>query len=516
MEAESLCSRKWLLHNGVCITITLTAVQSDCFDETLAFESEGRRKVVGKFDGGRMSSDGGSLLFREVEQKFNVIGRLAACCTDYQEPSRVEHSVPAILAQRIFALCMGYEDLNDHNRLRDDSVVALAARQDVTGAEQARIRDKSHPLAGASTLNRFELGVAESTATDRHPRIVSHFEKMDALLVALFTESYPAPPERIILDIDATDDPLHGRQEGRFYHGYYRGYCYLPLYITCGNHVTVARLRPSNIDASEGSVEELSRVVAQIRQQWPLVQILIRADGGFCRKQLKDWCEDNDLHYLLGLPRNPRLQATIAADMEAVWKQCVANGAAAGRFKSFQYCTLKSWRCAQRVVAKAEWLPGRRGYNARFVVTNLSEEHYDARHVYEYLYCARGDMENRIKEQQLALFADRTSTSMMRSNQLRLYFSTFANALMTIVKEVGLRGTQMATAQCQTFCMRLVKIATVMVVSTRRYRLSIPSAYPWPSLFTRVLANVRVFERAPMVSAPVRPPLSCGASLSPG
>ncbi len=231
------------------------------------------------------------------------------------------------------------------------------------------------------------------------------------------------------------------KREGRFYHGYYRGYCYLPLYIRCGHHVLVARLRPSNIDASEGSVEELSRVVAQIRQQWPQVQILIRGDGGFCRKQLMDWFEDHDLHYVLGLPRNPRLQATFAADMEAVQKKCVANGAAARRFKSFRYRTLKSWRYARRVVAKAEWLPGRRGSNARFVVTNLSEEHYDARHVYEDLYCARGDMENRNKEQQLALFADRTSTSKLHSNQLRLYFSTFANALMTIVKEVGLRGT---------------------------------------------------------------------------
>ena len=358
--------------------------------------------------------------------------------------------------------------------------------------------------------------MAKSAATDRCKRIVAGFEKMDALLVALFTESHTAPPERIILDIDATDDPLHGRQEGRFYHGYYRDYCYLPLYITCGNHVLMARLRPSNIDASEGSVEELSRVEAQIRQQWPQVQILNRADGGFCHKQLMDWCEDSDLHYLLGLPRNPRLQATIAADMEAVLKECVANGAAARRFMRFQYCTLRSWRCARRVVAKAEWLPRRRGYNARFVVTNLSEEHYDKCHVNEDLYCARGDIENRIKEQQLAPFADRTSTSEMRSNQLRLYFSTFTNALMTIVKEVELRGTQMATAQCETIRMRLVKIATVMVVSTRRYRLSFSSAYPWPALFARVLANVRAFERAPIVSAPGRPPPACAAALSPG
>ncbi len=310
-------------------------------------------------------------------------------------------------------------------------------------------------------------------------------------------------------------DPALTTPEGRFYHVYCRGYCYLPLYITCGNHVLAARLRPSNIDASEGSVAELSRVVAQIRQQWPQVQILIRGDGGFCREPIMAWCEDNGLQYLLGLPRNTRLQATIVAEMEAVRQECVASGAAARRFKSFRYRTLKSWRCARRVVAKAEWLPGRRGYNARFVVTNLSEEHYDARHVYEDLYCARGDMENRNKEQQLALFADRTSTSKLHSNQLRLYFSTFANVLMTTIKERGLRGTEMVSAQCGTIRMRLVKIAAVLVVSTRRYRLSFSSAYPWPSLFARVLANVRAFERAPMESAPGRSPPAYGASHSP-
>ena len=359
-------------------------MQADCYGETLVFGDMGRRKVVGEFDGGHMSSDGGALLLREAEQKFDIIDRLAACFADYRDPSRVEHSVQRILGQRIFGLCLGYEDLNDHNRVRDDAVLALAAgRQDITGAQRVRARDKGHPLAGASTLNRFELGDAKTAPTDRYKRIAGDVDKIDALLVDLFTESREAPPERIILDIDATDEVLHGRQEGRFFHGYYGHYCYLPLYIMSGNHVLAARLRPSNIDGAQGSVEELSRVVAQIRQQWPQVEIWIRGDGGFCREELMAWCEENDLKFILGLSRNTRLQERIAAEMEESRQQCEATSAASRRFKSFEYRTLKSWSCARRVVAKAEWLPGMRGHNARFVVTNLSEELYDARHVYE-------------------------------------------------------------------------------------------------------------------------------------
>ena len=482
-------------------------MQADCYGETLVFGDMGRRKVVGEFDGGHMSSDGGALLLREAEQKLDVMGRLAACFTDYRDPSRVEHSVQQILGQRIFGLCLGYEDLNDHNRVRDDAVLALAAgRQDITGAQRVRARDKGHPLAGASTLNRFELGDAKTAPTDRYKRIAGDVDKIDALLVDLFTESREAPLEQIILDIDATDDPLHGRQEGRFFHGYYGHYCYLPLYIMSGNHVLAARLRPSNIDGAQGSVGELSRVVAQIRQQWPQVEIWIRGDGGFCREELMAWCEENDLKFILGLSRNTRLQERIAAEMEESRQQCEATSAASRRFKSFEYRTLKSWSCARRVVAKAEWLPGMRGHNARFVVTNLSEELYDARHVYEDVYCARGDMENRIKEQQLSLFADRTSTSRMQSNQLRLYCSTIANAIMTIIKEIALKGTEMATAQCGTIRVKLLKVAAVLRVSTRRYRLSFSSAYPWRSLFARALANLRAIERAPLLSAPRRGP----------
>lgn len=474
-----------------------------CPSNTLHFTKLERRNVVGNFDGGRMSSDGGGLLLREVEKQGNIIGRLAECFEDHRDPARVEHSVKRLVAQRVFGFCLGYEDLNDHDSLRDDPALALALEcSDITGQDRVRQRDKGHPLASSKTLNRLELSSEETAAEGRYKRVAADFEEMDALLVNLFMDSFPAPPERIILDLDATDDVLHGNQERRFYHGYYHTYCYLPLYIVCGNHVLVARLRRSNIDASEGSKQELARVVAQIRERWPEVEIWIRADSGFCRDAIMAWCEEHDVIYILG--RNKRLQKIIAPDMEASQKQCEATGKASRRFCSFSYKTLKSWSCQRRVVAKAEYLPGRRGYNARFVVTNLAEEDYDARPVYEDLYCVRGEMENRIKEQQLELFADRTSTSEMRSNQLRLYFSAFAHAIMARIKEQGLHGTEMASAQRGTIRTRLFKIAAVVRVSVRRCKLALSSTYPWQPLFERVLANLRA--AVPAIPELVHPP----------
>ena len=477
---------------------------TDCNVETLHFTGLGRRKVVAKFDGGRMSSDAGALLLREVNERCDLMGRFAECFTDYRDPDKVEHPLERLLAQRIFGLCLGYEDLNDHDRLRDDSALALAVGcTDIAGEARVRERDKGHPLAGANTLNRLELGVEETAASDRYKRVVADFDKIDALLVELFMESYQEPPERIILDLDATDDTIHGQQENRFFHGYYGKYCFLPLYIICGNHVLLSRLRPSNIDASKGATQELARVVAQIRTRWPEVQVWIRADSGFCREKIMAWCEANEVSYILGLARNKRLQAMIESEMEQSRKTCKASGEASRRFCCFSYQTVKSWSRARRTVAKAEYLPGLRGYTARFVVTNLGQQYSD-RHLYEDLYCARGDMENRIKEQQLSLFADRTSTSKMQSNQLRVYFSAIAHALMTRVKKWGLRGTELASAQCSTIRTRLFKTAVVVYASVRRFKLSLSSAYPWQELFARVLANLCV--GAPVVHAPARPP----------
>ena len=325
------------------------------------------------------------------------------------------------------------------------------------------------------------------------------------MLADLFMDVTGEEPENIVLDLDATDDAVHGQQEGRFFHGYYGHYCYLPLYIVSGKHVLTARLRPSNIDASAGTIEELAPVVARIRARWPQVPIWIRADAGFCRDDIMAWCEAQGLHYIIGMPRNARLQRIVEEAMQQSQATCEASGQPSRRFRSFEYRTKDSWSCARRVIAKAEWLPGPRGYNARFVVTNFSEDAYDARTLNEDLYCARGDMENRLKEQQQTLFADRTSASMMQSNQLRLYFSTVANTLMTIIKTVGLQGTAMAQAQCTTIRVRLLKIAALAVVSVRRVRLFLPEAYPWQQLFARVLSNLRGAVHATTVGARASP-----------
>ncbi|WP_419595299.1 IS1380 family transposase, partial [Thiolapillus sp.] len=337
------------------------------------------------------------------------------------------------------------EDLNDHDDLRKDSTLALlVGKRDLTGEQRVRKQDRGNPLAASSTLNRLELGLPESATSDRYKRIAADSDAMDRLLVDLFLESYRKPPQEIWLDLDATDDPLHGQQEGRFFHGYYRCYCYLPLYIFSGEHLLCARLRTADKDASSGSVDELQRIVGQIRARWPKTRIIIRADSGFCRDAIMAWCETNDVGYVLGLARNKRLQRALGKEMEAARLACERTGEAARCFRDFRYRTRKSWSCERRVIGKAEYLPGKA--NPRFVVTNLSPRDADAQHLYEDLYCARGEMEkfignefsrkprrgeaqgcaeqNRIKEQQLGLFADRTSSATLRANQLRLYFSS--------------------------------------------------------------------------------------------
>ena len=286
-------------------------MQTECTSAELEFEGLGRRRVVGRFDGGRMTSDGGALLLREADRVFNVTGRLAACFVDHRDPGRVEHGLRTLVAQRVMSLALGYEDLNDHDRLRKDAVLALASGcEDVTGEGRIRERDRDHPLAASSTLNRLELGTPERAATDRYRRIVADPGAIDRLLVDLFLETHAAPPREIILDIDATDDPVHGRQEGRFFHGYYGHHCYLPLYITCGEHVLCCRLRPADIDASHGSVDELMRIVPQIRAAWPHTRIILRGDSGFCREAIMGWCEEEGVDHVLGSgPQSAAVQA---------------------------------------------------------------------------------------------------------------------------------------------------------------------------------------------------------------
>ena len=463
---------------------------TQCTPKQLHFHALGRRDVVGRFDGGRITSDAGGVLLRETDLRLGLLDRLAQCFSDYRNPNSVEHTVRSLLGQRVYALALGYEDLNDHEELRRDSLLALlVGKADLKGTGRVRVRDRGYPLAGASTLNRLELGTAEAACSDRYKRIAADAAAMDRLLVEVFMESYARAPREIWLDLDATDDPVHGRQEGRFFHGYYRHYCYLPLYIFCGEHLLGARLRPSNIDGSAGSVEELERIVGQIRRRWPKTRIVVRGDSGFCREALMRWCEDNGLAYVFGLARNARLVRAIGRQLHEAQAEYRRTGEPARRYRDFRYRTRKSWSRSRRVVGKAQHLP--RGANPRFVVTNLGADRADARHLYEDLYCARGDMENRIKEQQLGLFADRTSSATLRANQLRLYFASFAYVLMHGLRRLGLVGTAYARAQCTTIRLKWLKIGARVRISVRKVWLSFSESYPHAQTFAQILANLQ-------------------------
>ena len=452
---------------------------TQCSETLFPFEAHFSRQVVAQFAGDRLTTEGGSLLLRQADRKIGLLRRVADCFTDGRQPERIEHRLQEMLAQRIYALALGYEDLNDHEQLRQDPLLAVLAGK----------KDLREPLAGKSTLNRLELTPAGSPAAERYHKITYSAEAIDTLLVDLFLQAHARAPRQIVLDLDATDTPLHGRQEARFFHGYYGHYCYLPLYIFCGDHLLCARLRPSNIDASAGSQEEVQRIVRQIRARWPKTRIILRADSGFCREELLAWCERNKVQYVFGFARNQRLRRIIGRAMHQAKQEHQRTGKAARVFCEFTYRTQKSWPCERRVVAKAEHLE--KGPNPRFVVTSLSAERIAAQPLYEELYCARGEMENRIKEQQLALFADRTSTGLLRSNQLRLYFSTFAYALLQGLRRLGLRGTEMAQAQCQTIRLKLLKIGAQIRVSVRRVCLSLASGYPFREIFAEVYRNLQ-------------------------
>jgi len=465
-------------------------MNTECTRDQMEFHGLGRRVVVGEFDGGKISSDSGGLLLREVEQRVHILKRLADCFTDHRDSDLIEHSLDSLIKQRVMGLALGYEDLNDHDTLRHDPLLALlSGKQDLSGKTRKRDRDKGCAIAGKSTLNRLELTPLDADATSRYKKIVADSRAMDDLLVDLFVEAYASPPEEIVLDVDATDDPLHGHQEGRFFHGYYRGYCYLPLYIFCDEHLLCARLRKADQDGAAGTVDELSRIVERIRLSWPRTRIIVRGDGGFCREDLMAWCETHSVDYILGMPKNSRLKAIITEEMAQARLQYEATDQAARVFRDFRYQTRTSWSCERRVVGKAEYLA--KGENPRFVVTTLSTKDWDARSLYEELYCGRGDMENRIKEQQMALFADRTSTHEMRSNQLRLYFSSFAYVLMQTLRRLGLEGTSMAKAQCDTIRLKLFKIGAHIRISVRRVRIAFSESYPYANLFRQVMQRLQ-------------------------
>ena len=447
---------------------------TECNQFVFGFHPQKRREIRAQFDGGTITSDGGGLLLREVEKRIRILRQFAACFTDYRNPDLIEHTVQELVAQRDYGLALGYEDLNDHEELRNDPLLAVLVEKSDPNQET---------LAGKSTLNRLELTRETASRRERYKKIVLDHGAVDRLLVQVFLEAHREEPEEIILDLDATDDPLHGKQEGRFFHGYYGHYCYLPLYIFCGEFLLGARLRPSNIDASAGSVEELQRIVAQIRSVWSRVRIVVRGDSGFCREELMGWCEAEGVDYLLGLAKNERLKAEIVKEMEEAKAQYQETGRAARRFKEFIYQTRESWSRARRVVAKAEHLE--KGENPRFVVTSLGREAWAAQVLYEKRYCARGDMENRIKEQ-LMLFSDRTSTHYLRSNQLRLYFSSIAYVLLQMLRRLGLEGTELAKAQCSTIRLKLLKIGALIRITVRKVWVSLAGGYPYVALFRQV------------------------------
>jgi hypothetical protein len=426
--------------------------------------------VVGSFDGARMSTEGGALLLRQADRKIGLLRRVAACFTDGRDPQRVEHRLREMLAQRIFGLALGYEDLNDHEELRRDPLLVLLAGK----------RNLDEPLAGKSTLNRMELTPAGTPASQRYHKITYSPQALDELLVEIFLEAHAQIPEQIVLDLDATDTPLHGEQEARFFHGYYGHYCYLPLYIFCDDHLLCARLRSSNQDASAGSVEELERIVGQIRRRWPNTRIILRADSGFCREQLMAWCEQHQVDYVLGLARNERLRKNIVRQLRQAEQEQQTTGQPARVFTEFRSRTRKSWTRQRRVVAKAEHL--QKGANPRFLVTSLPPQSWAARALYEQLYCARGEMENRIKEQ-LSLFSDRLSIETLRANQLRLYFSSLAYVLVHALRRLALAGTEWAAAQIDTIRLRLLKIAAEVRITARRIWVRYSHAYPWKPLF---------------------------------
>jgi hypothetical protein len=458
---------------------------TECTQSSFEFARHFSRDVVARFDGGTLTTDGGGLLLRETDRRMNLLPRFAQCFLDGRNPIFVEHSVEQLVSQRVYGLALGYEDLNDHEQLRHDPLLRLlAGKPDV----------EDSPLGGKSTLNRLEL--SDGTPS-RYKKITFWKDSIDELLVQVFLESHGTAPEEITLDVDATDFPLHGEQEGRFFHGYYDSYCYLPLYIFCGDQLLCARLRQSNRDAAAGALAEIQRIVGQIRAAWPQVKIILRGDSGFCRNELMSWCEANRVDYVFGLARNQRLRRIIGPQMWEATQQWQQSGQPARVFTEFGYQTKKKknkdgkpggWDRERRVVAKAEHIDGKE--NPRFVVTSLSAEEWAAQSLYETLYCARGDMENRIKEQ-FSLFADRVSSETMRANQMRMYFSAVAYVLVCGLRRLGLKGTELAQAQVSTIRTRLLKVGARVRVSVRRIYLSMTASYPWQGLFAQVHAQLR-------------------------
>ena len=465
-------------------------MQTECNPELFGFQDLGRRKVVAGFDGGMISSDAGGLLLREVALATGYLGEFARCFADFRDQRWVEHSVQELVSQKVIGLCLGYEDINDHDLLRYDPLFAtLCGKSDPGGENRLHERDRGKACAGKSTVNRLEIcqGFWQMSRTKR---IVAEWPAIEKFLVKSFLTSYRRRPKQIVLDLDVTATELHGKQEGRFFHGHYDYYCYLPLYVFCEDYLLAAKLRTADVSPAEGVTEELQRIVSIIRSRWKHTRIIVRADSGFCRNDVMKWCEDNGVFYVFGLARNTRLVGKI---QKALRRACIEHertGKPARRFTTFSYRTRRTWSRSRRIIAKAEYTEGKE--NPRFVATNLPADLYEPRALYEDLYCARGEMENRIKEQQLYLFADRSSCSLLKANQLRLWFTAVAYVLMSELRRRALRGTELQYATFQTIRLKLFKVGALVKVSVRRVLVSLSTGYPYRELFLAAYRAVRV------------------------
>lgn len=463
---------------------------TECTTEKLIFEGVGRRRVEADFSGGQVSSDGGVLLVREADRRIGLSERMAECFVDYRDSKQVEHSVKELIRQRVYALVLGYEDVNDHELLsRDPLLATVIGKRDPQGNNRRSSKHRGVAAASASTLSRIDRTAEDANSKSRYEKVVCDFDKLRSCFVQTFIKSHQRAPERLVLDVDPTDIQLHGNQEQKFYHGYYGHYCYLPMYLFCGDYPLSVKLRPSNIDGSLGVVQFLQPVVEQIREAFPQVHLIIRADSGFCREELMAWCEHNGIDYVLGMAKNVRLQNALSKSLERARRQYLRTGQTARYFAEFRYQTHSTWTRVRRVVGKAEHMD--KGANPRFVVTSLLARQYEKRYLYEQLYCARGEMENRIKEQ-LDLFADRASCHRFRGNEIRLWWSMAAHLLVVVLRQDALRDTHLEKAQAPTLRTRLFKVGAVLSVSVRRVYVRLSSAFPLQQLFVLILQRLRL------------------------
>ena len=424
-----------------------------CYQRSFEFPRVNRRIVEARFDGGDITSDGGVLLLRQADRLTGLSDSIARALSDPRRQASCDHDVPGLVRQRLYAIALGYEDLNDHDGLRQDVALQTAVERDQW-------------LASASTLCRFENRADRETAWRLHE-----------VLLDQFIASFKRAPKKLILDFDATDDPVHGEQDGRFFHGYYRHYCFLPLYVFCGHQLLVSYLRPSNIDGAKHSWAILSLLVKRLRQVWPKVRIIFRGDGGFCRWKMLRWCDHHEVGYIIGLAKNKCLNRRTASLQDEAAACFAATGHKVRWFTDFQYAA-RSWDGARRVIAKIEH--SQHGVNPRYVVTNLEG---DAKQLYDKLYCARGDMENRIKENQLDMFGDRTSCQHWWPNQFRLLLASLAYTLIEAIRRIALKGTELANAYVGTIRLKLFKIGAVILKNTRRIRFLLASGCPYKELY---------------------------------